>query len=201
MAHEATHHANPFDPGHLFGHIQDAEQFDVPKFLVPPEGVVKIPQPFISDTTEGRFHGFHITKFMLIEVVVALVIALVFIRLANRMSKSDVAQGEALEFAGSDSRLPARSSGATGDRSSRCRRVFALPVDAVFLCAWLQSVWPVAVGRLADRGACHNRGVGADDVCHRGRHRHEEDGICRLFQIAQCRTSTCLGIFGFRWCC
>jgi F-type H+-transporting ATPase subunit a len=94
MPHEGTQHANPFDPGHLFGHIQDSEQFDVPKFLAPPDGVVKIPEPFISDTTEGRFHGFHITKFMLIELVVALVIAVVFIRLANRMRKSDAPKGK-----------------------------------------------------------------------------------------------------------
>ncbi len=91
-AHSAAAH-NPFEPSHLFGHVQDADHFEIPKFLAPPDGIVQIPQPFIGDSTEGHVRGFKITKFMLIEVVVAILIAAIFIRLSQRMRKSDVPKG------------------------------------------------------------------------------------------------------------
>lgn len=77
----------------MFGHVQDADHFEVPKFLAPPNGIVQIPQPFLGDSTEGHVRGFKITKFMLIELVVALLIAVIFIRLSQRMRKSDVPKG------------------------------------------------------------------------------------------------------------
>jgi F-type H+-transporting ATPase subunit a len=80
--------ANPFDPGHLFEHVQDSKTFEVPHaidFQDPVDGKIKIPQPLMGDEVEGHADGFAITKFMVIEVIVALLISLIFIRLANRM--------------------------------------------------------------------------------------------------------------------
>ncbi len=84
--------ANTIDPGHLYGHVQDAEEIEVPKFFTSDgSGRIAIPQPFSGDHTEAEVHApafgfdFKLTKFMIIEVVVAVVIAVVFIRLAARM--------------------------------------------------------------------------------------------------------------------
>src|SRR5438132_13832134 len=90
--HPAAAH-NPFAPHTLFEHVQDAYEFQVPKFLAPPDGIVKIPQPFVGDVTEENIHGFRITKFMLIELVVAIVIAAIFIRLARKMQRGDAPKG------------------------------------------------------------------------------------------------------------
>lgn len=103
-------------------HIKDAYYFEVPKFLwrhkyesldeVPdflrdahPEvplaefnrelsGKVLIPQPFgtLKNLYEKQ-SGFCISKYMLLELVAAVLIAAIFIRLANRMSTGDRPRG------------------------------------------------------------------------------------------------------------
>jgi F-type H+-transporting ATPase subunit a len=93
---EAHAKHNPFDPGHLFEHVQDSQSFDVPKFLVP-SGKIQIPQPFSGEKTEADVKAlgfdFKLTKFMIIEVVVALIMVVIFVRLASRMRGSDVPRG------------------------------------------------------------------------------------------------------------
>src|SRR4051794_9122844 len=95
---EAHAKHDPFDPAHLFEHVQDSQSFDVPKFLVP-SGKIQIPQPFSGEKTEAEgkapVFGFDykLTKFMIIEVVVALIMVVVFVRLAGRMRGSDVPRG------------------------------------------------------------------------------------------------------------
>ena len=96
---ESSEHSDPFNPGHLFGHVQDAEYFDVPQFLVP-GGRIRIGQPFYSGGNTlikkyGPIDGFDfkITKFMLIEVAVAVIVAALFIRMAQRMKSSDAPKG------------------------------------------------------------------------------------------------------------
>jgi F-type H+-transporting ATPase subunit a len=90
--------ADTFDPGHLFGHVQDAEHIEVPQFMVD-GGKIKIPQPWLGDTIEATTEtpvfgfDFHLTKFMIIEVVVALLISLIFIRLACRMRGGKAPKG------------------------------------------------------------------------------------------------------------
>jgi len=98
VAEATTDHENPLSPEHLFAHVQDSEYLDVPRFLAPPDGKLWIHGLFTGEKTEDvvNVEGYHfrITKFMLIELVVALIMAVVFIRLAQRMRKSDVPKGK-----------------------------------------------------------------------------------------------------------
>lgn len=82
---EAEH--NYFDAAHLFQHIQDAEYFDVPRAIAP-SGKVHIPQPFKREqpiAKVGVFEpvNFAITKFMVLELIAAVLMAVVFIRVAQ----------------------------------------------------------------------------------------------------------------------
>jgi F-type H+-transporting ATPase subunit a len=99
--------SNVFDPGHLFGHVQDAEHIEVSTKVVP-SGKIILPQPLrldeplwtgktgvvqidkinIFEPIELKF-----TKFMLLETIVALLVAVVFIRLANKMAHGDRPKG------------------------------------------------------------------------------------------------------------
>lgn len=94
--------ADPFDPHHLFGHVQDADHFVVPRWMAQyeehGEGKIDIPQPFHTATAavqhkEGIHFSYKLTKFMVLEVVVAAIICFLFIRLANKISRSDVPRG------------------------------------------------------------------------------------------------------------
>ena len=102
--------ADAFDPGHLFDHVQDQPYFEVPKF-VEKDGHWDIPQPFVDleDTTKVStevhtspgvvqpFDGM-LTKFMLVELAVALVMCVLFIRLARRMAGGQRPQGLVWNF-------------------------------------------------------------------------------------------------------
>jgi F-type H+-transporting ATPase subunit a len=96
MEHAEGHH-DPLHPGHLFGHVQDSDVIEVPKFMAPPDGRITIPQFFTGEANEidGKIEGrpFTLTKFMLIELVVAIIMAVIFIRLAAKMRRSDVPKG------------------------------------------------------------------------------------------------------------
>jgi F-type H+-transporting ATPase subunit a len=97
-----------FDPGHLFGHVQDADHFEVSEKLVD-GGKIKLPQPLANLTGDEPLWtartGFEpldkivqpldlrLTKFMVLEVVAALIIAVLFIRLANKMAAGDRPKG------------------------------------------------------------------------------------------------------------
>lgn len=95
--------ANPLDPSHLFGHVQDAVHFEVyhpvDSFDEKQEGKIYLPQPWITDTKlasvqfEGVKPNFVLTKFMVLEVLVALVVTLVFTRLAWRMRSGGPPKG------------------------------------------------------------------------------------------------------------
>jgi F-type H+-transporting ATPase subunit a len=106
MDHESH---DPLHPAHLFGHVQDAEHFEVAKSPLTPEGKIYLPQPLATlneektlweahtgipliDNTIGPL-DLHLTKFMVLEVIAALLIAIVFIRLANKMSHGDRPKG------------------------------------------------------------------------------------------------------------
>jgi F-type H+-transporting ATPase subunit a len=102
MAHDA------FDPGHLFGHVQDTDHIEVSTRLVP-SGKIKLPQPLLQEdeplwtgktgikaVDDIKIFGpleLRFTKFMLLELIAALVIAVVFIRLANKMAAGDRPKG------------------------------------------------------------------------------------------------------------
>jgi F-type H+-transporting ATPase subunit a len=94
---------NPLDPHHLFQHVQDSPHIEVYHkldFHGEREGKIYLPQPWVSDTTVALIHpknpllpNFVLTKFMVIEVAVALVLTIVFIRLACRMRGGKAPKG------------------------------------------------------------------------------------------------------------
>ena len=85
--------SNPFDPGHLFGHVQDSDHFEVPKALDfgDGDGKLHLPQPFQSVVDQPIVEGkgiiepfdLKLTKFMVLEVAAAVVIAVIFVWLAS----------------------------------------------------------------------------------------------------------------------
>jgi F-type H+-transporting ATPase subunit a len=93
---------NPLSSEKLFEHVQDGRFFHVPRDLAPAgsHGHINIPQPFKLETplwdgstglplldNMGLFSAFdfELTKFMLLELVAAVVIALLFIGLATKI--------------------------------------------------------------------------------------------------------------------
>jgi F-type H+-transporting ATPase subunit a len=97
--------ADHFDSGHLIGHVKDGEYFEVPRLLGGPDGKVAIPQ--FRDSHEsivkipdlGPLNGIiepfdlRITKFMVLEVVAALLLVVAFSWLAGRVRNGDRPRG------------------------------------------------------------------------------------------------------------
>lgn len=100
QADHAAHAAHdPLDMAHLFGHVQDAPHFEVPR-LVAPGGKLHIPQPLLReepllDVPLGFVEplDFKITKFMLLELVAAVIVAAAFIWLARKVRHGDPPRG------------------------------------------------------------------------------------------------------------
>jgi F-type H+-transporting ATPase subunit a len=100
---------NPLSSESLFEHVQDATYFHVPKALTPDgHGHINIPQPFEGqaplwqpnfseklDLLNDIFQplDFKITKFMLLELLVAVVIAVLFIALATKIRMGGIPRG------------------------------------------------------------------------------------------------------------
>jgi F-type H+-transporting ATPase subunit a len=98
-------HGNPFDPAHLIGHVKDAPYFEVPRAFAS-DGKAEIPQfrntsePIATiktgfepvDQLIEPFDG-KITKFMVLEVVGALIVAVIFIWLAQKISSGRKPRG------------------------------------------------------------------------------------------------------------
>ena len=89
--------------GHLIGHVKDSTYFELPRFL---GGKWKIPQLRHGSEPIATIHiGFKpiddriepielkITKFMVIELVVASCLVVVFVRLAGQLKRDGVAKG------------------------------------------------------------------------------------------------------------
>ncbi len=97
--------SNPFDPSHLFGHVQDSEYFEVPRALDfgDGDGKLHLPQPLKLEQPIVEAKGiiepfdFKLTKFMVLEVAAAVVIAVIFVWLASRAQRERSAAREALE--------------------------------------------------------------------------------------------------------
>ena len=87
VSHDGSHF---LDPGHLIDHVKDADYFEFPKAL---GGKVKIYQPFYEEGTAiiqpktDLIEPFDlkVTKFMVLEVVAAVIVAFLAIGLANRV--------------------------------------------------------------------------------------------------------------------
>lgn len=99
--------ANPLDPKELFGHVEDATYFHVPQLLAPKShGHITIPQPFKLETPLFEAHtgnalidntiqplDFTLTKFMVIEAIVAVLLCVFFVGLALRLKGGAPAKG------------------------------------------------------------------------------------------------------------
>ncbi|MEZ6101383.1 MAG: F0F1 ATP synthase subunit A [Pirellulaceae bacterium] len=100
--------SDPLDSGHLIGHVKDADYFEVPRFMAEQlgghAGHVPVPQVYEGEPVWGGIGtlveplDLHITKFMVLEVVAAVIMVVLFVWLANRMSRSDRPKGRIWNF-------------------------------------------------------------------------------------------------------
>jgi F-type H+-transporting ATPase subunit a len=90
MAHD------PLDPGHLIGHVKDATYFELPRSL---GGRIDLPQVYSGEpivASSGDMIeplNLQLTKFMVIEVIAAVVVLLLAIPLANKIAGGRIAKG------------------------------------------------------------------------------------------------------------
>jgi F-type H+-transporting ATPase subunit a len=102
-AHGDAHHAHdPLDASHLIGHVKDATYFEFPRFM---GGKVQIPQIYHGEPIatigvgflpiDDRIEPFElkITKFMVLEVIAALLLIVIFSWLASRLKRTDRPKG------------------------------------------------------------------------------------------------------------
>lgn len=100
--------SDALDPNHLFSHVEDSTEFHVPRALAPDgsDGLLHIPQWFQLEEPLLEFStGIELidktiqplelktTKFMIIEVAVAVLIGAIFIGLARRLKGGQSAKG------------------------------------------------------------------------------------------------------------
>jgi len=100
--------SDPLSPEHLFGHVQDDDGFHLPRVLTPEgsDGHLHIPQPFLLEEplievqtgnalVDSTFQplDLKITKFMVLELAVALILLACFIGLARRIRGGANAKG------------------------------------------------------------------------------------------------------------
>jgi F-type H+-transporting ATPase subunit a len=104
----ASETANPLDPSKLFGHVEDATYFHVPRFMAPTgsHGHIEIPQPLapeeplLTASTQSDIVNrmikpldLTITKFMVLELAAAILVCVFFIVLAWRIREGGLPRG------------------------------------------------------------------------------------------------------------
>jgi len=99
-SHAPAHVGDPLAPEHLFGHVQDSTEFHVPERL---RTHWTIPQPFPHyretplTAANPELHlapiDLQVTKFMVLEVVAALVMVVLFVPLARRVTDGSRPRG------------------------------------------------------------------------------------------------------------
>src|SRR5215212_9207061 len=103
----AEHATNALDPNELFKHVQDSEELHVPRFLAPKtHGRLELPQPFKLEKPLVSMHtgnplidntieplDFKFTKYMAIELVAAILIAVFFVGLGRALKGGAIARG------------------------------------------------------------------------------------------------------------
>lgn len=106
----SEHHHDPLSSAHLIGHVKDAEYFETPRMVA--HGHLKIPQiadpskkipvtvglKQVDDLIEDGGFNFRITRFMVVEVFAAVIVCLVFIRLATKIQTGGSPQGKFWNF-------------------------------------------------------------------------------------------------------
>lgn len=86
--HNDGHHGDGHHSADPAAHVQDSDHFEVPSWLHSEgTGIVKIPQPFPESS------GIVITKFMVLELVAAVIVAVLFISLARRIKDGALPRG------------------------------------------------------------------------------------------------------------
>jgi F-type H+-transporting ATPase subunit a len=90
-AGHSAHAVNPLDPKVVFGHVEDSDSFHVPQFMAPEgsHGHIAIPQPFAGKLP----FEFRITKFMVIELLVAIIMVVFFVGLARALKGGAIPRG------------------------------------------------------------------------------------------------------------
>lgn len=78
---------NAGDVAHLIGHVKDADFIEVPRVLVA-SGHITLPQPF-----EAIGLPLHLTKFMVLELIAAVLVTLVMVRVAQKISSGERPRG------------------------------------------------------------------------------------------------------------
>ena len=98
---------NPLDPNELFSHVEDSDELHVPRILTPDKsGHIKIPQPLKTEPPiyeartgqpiiDSNFKplDLKITKFMIIELVAAILLCVFFIGLAQALRGGALPRG------------------------------------------------------------------------------------------------------------
>jgi F-type H+-transporting ATPase subunit a len=90
MAHD------PLDPAHLIGHVKDSTHFEFPRAL---GGTVEVPQVYHGQPLVAPENGviepldLVLTKFMVIEVIAAVLVLILAIPLANKIAGGRLAKG------------------------------------------------------------------------------------------------------------
>src|SRR5688572_11515796 len=90
-ADHADHAVNPLDPKEVFKHVQDSKEIHVPQFMAPAgsHGHIAIPQPF-----QGKLpFEFQLTKFMVIELLVAILMVVFFVALGRALKGGAIPRG------------------------------------------------------------------------------------------------------------
>ncbi len=105
---QSAHASNPLAPNELFSHVEDSTEFHLPRMLTPAgtHGHVKIPQPFKDRAPIFKVHtssqlinntikplDLKITKFMVIELLVAILIFVFFVGLAKALKGGAIPRG------------------------------------------------------------------------------------------------------------
>ena len=100
--------ANPLDPKEIFKHVEDSTSFHLPRSIAPEgsHGHIELPQPFLLDKPLIEVHTgnqlidktiqpleFKLTRFMVLEVLIAAIIVLLFVFLAGRLKGGSQAKG------------------------------------------------------------------------------------------------------------
>ena len=101
---------SPFEASHLIGHVKDATYFEVPRLLAT-DGHLQVPQfrsttdPLIDLTTGTAALDdmiepldMKVTKFMILEVIGAVLVAVIFIRLAKLVRTGSKPRGKFWNF-------------------------------------------------------------------------------------------------------
>jgi F-type H+-transporting ATPase subunit a len=110
IAPDSEHHHDPLAAKELIKHVKDDEEFHLPRMVA--HGHVEVPQVFDSSKKVGVSIGFEpvdklienggfdfrATKFMVIEVIAAVIICLVFIRLAGKIQSGGPPRGRFWNF-------------------------------------------------------------------------------------------------------